>query len=192
MSDLLVRMNDRVRPLSLLSAYWSLFWLLNGLDKFVNGTMQPMIADGLARGVIVDEAGQVESTLYGLEVTGLFGVNRNAKTIAFFDRIGLPEPVSLGLLYSTAALEIALAALFVLGLVALSRGHSVHSSYTALAYKLSMLLFMVFSMIDILIGERIELWEHNSFLLVLMVSYLWFINSDIIPPTKTKLGPAGL
>lgn len=188
MSELLSRMNDRIRPLTLLSGYWAFFWLLNGLDKFVNGTMQPMIADGLAKGVLVDADGEIGSTLYGLEVSGLFGVNRNAKTVAFFDRLGVPEPFSLGLLYSVAVLEIALAALFVLGLVSSLRGRTAHRTYTALAYKISMLIFMAFCVVDILIGERIELWEHNTFLLVLMVSYLWFINSDIIPPRKLKSG----
>lgn len=174
MGDWVVEANKRVRPLPVLSAYWFLFWVLNGLDKFVNGTMQPMISKGLEKGVLVGSDGEIDSTLYGLEITGLFGVNRNAKTVAFFERLGIPEPFSLGLLYAVAVIEVGIAAMFLWGLVLLMKQGPTYRAWTSLAYKLSIILFMAFCVVDILIGERIELWEHNTFLLILLVSYLWF------------------
>lgn len=162
----------------LLSGYWFVFWVLNGLDKFFNGSMTPMTGDGLGKGVLLDSNGDRAGTLYGFEVQGWFGSNRNSKTISFLERIGIPESVSLPLLYSVGILEVILGLLFLVSLLWWITGREHHSALTALAYKSSIALFMGFCMVDILIGERIELWEHNTFLLVLLVSYGAFLFRD--------------
>lgn len=185
--DLITRLNRRLHAPMLLGGFWSLFWLLNGLDKFFNGAMEPMLDKGLAKGVMLDASGEITSTLYAFEVNGWFGTNRNAKTISFLGRLGVSEDMALGLLYSIGAVEVVLAVLFMLGLGAWMAKRPIHMAYSLLAYKASMVLFMAFCFVDILIGERVELWEHCTFLLVILASYIVFLFRDTLG-TRENLG----
>ena len=44
------KLNKIFSGITVIIAFWGLFWLLNGLDKFYNGTNQPNLA--VTRGVI--------------------------------------------------------------------------------------------------------------------------------------------
>lgn len=121
----------------LLTGYWLIFWLLNGLDKFFN-----------------------EPTF--------FGVTRDAKFVDYFGNIGLPEPVAMFALYGIGVYELALGVLFFLALLYLDR----FKTLILTGLELSLGVFVVFSLGDILFGDRRELWEHGCYIFLVTVSYL--------------------
>ncbi len=164
-------LNKNLNIVVILLIFWSFFWMLNGFDKFFNGTMEPMVEPGLEKGVLVDSEGAETFSLYGYETNGLFGSNRNAKTVTFFERIGIAESFSLPLLYSVAVFEIGLGVMFLASLWQCFRKNSSFVECASLSYKLSIVLFTGFCAVDVLIGERIELWEHTTFIVALALSY---------------------
>ena len=93
-----------------------------------------------------------------------FGVTRDAKFVDYFARLGLGAPVALTSLYTCAVAELILSALFA---VALWAGSAV---LARLALKGSLLVFFTFSMADVLFGDRAELWEHATFLVLVLTS----------------------
>lgn len=99
-----------------------------------------------------------------------FGVTRDAKFVDYFARIGLGAPVALASLYTCAVVELILSALFA---AALWTGSAL---LARLALKGSLLVFFTFSMADVLFGDRAELWEHATFL-VLVLTSLGFVGA---------------
>ena len=56
-----------------------------------------------------------------------------------------------------------------------------------LAFKGSILVFVVFSVGDILFGDRAELWEHGTFLVLCLVTYdLWFRTDSFLLDLSKK------
>jgi hypothetical protein len=49
------------------------------------------------------------------------------------------------------------------------------SVYRRLVFKLSMLIFLAFSVGDILFGDRQELWEHGTFMVLTLLTYQMYI-----------------
>lgn len=133
----------------LLTGFWSLFWSLNGLDKFFDGTPTP------------------DPNVPGKSL-GWFGVNRGEKFLAYFHKLNLPSGVAWAALYGFALVELALGVLF---LAFVLRGRQLSPATRALPFKLSLLVFTLFSAGDILFGDRAELWEHGTFILLLLASY---------------------
>ena len=133
----------------LLTGFWALFWSLNGLDKFFDGTPT---ADPNVPG----------------KSLGWFGVNRGEKFLAYFHKLYLPSGLARAALYGFALVELCLGALF---LVFLLRGRHMSPAARALPFKLSLLVFTLFSAGDILFGDRAELWEHGTFILLVLGSY---------------------
>lgn len=104
---------------------------------------------------------------------GFFGVTRDQAFIEYFARIGLPDYLALFVLYSVALFEIALGLSF--GLSLLSTGwRQVLILFNFLA---SMALFIFFSFGDILFGDRAELLEHGTYLILILVSFSLLLSS---------------
>ncbi len=146
-----VAVEDNLRLDLILYAFWSVFWLLNGLDKFFNGTP--------ATGP------------FGPKTVGWFGVNRDAKFIDYFSRLHLPEELALAFLYGFAVVEIAVALMFLWILLRPRVSTLVHR----LAFKMNMLIFFAFSTGDILFGDRQELWEHGTFMILTLMTYQLYL-----------------
>ncbi len=93
-----------------------------------------------------------------------FGVTRDEKFVEYFARLQLPPSLALGSLYTCgvaeALLGVGFAAALATGLRALER----------LALKASLLIFFTFSVGDVLFGDRMELWEHVTFLVLVLAS----------------------
>jgi hypothetical protein len=138
----------------LLTGFWTLFWSLNGLDKFLDGTPT---SDPRVPG----------------QSLGWFGVNRADKFLAYFHKLYLPSGLAWAALYGFAVVELALGVSF-LGLVL--RGRRLSLAARAVPFKLSLLVFTVFSAGDILFGDRAELWEHGTFILLLLASYHLYLD----------------
>lgn len=136
--------------------FWFFFWTLNGLDKFFNGTPE-------------------QHAEYGKFVRGWFGVNRDDKFIHYFDRLGLSDWMALTSLYVFAIVEIFAGLMFIW----IYFKRNPRSSVVRLAFKIGILLFMAFSIGDILFGDRLELWEHGTFFILTLLTYqLYLQRSD--------------
>jgi len=164
----------------ILLVFWFCFWFLNGLDKFYNGKFEPMVENGLEKSVLVDNVtGQITHKQYGYEVNGMFGGNRNAKMTTFFERIGMSKDVAMFSLYTIAVVEIFLASLFFIAVILfITKHHKESRVMYELGFKLSLMLFLVFTVGDILFGERIELWEHCTFMVLILLSYKMICNES--------------
>lgn len=146
-----VAVEDNLRLDLILYAFWAVFWLLNGLDKFFNGT--PDVGP------------------FGPRTVGWFGVNRDEKFIDYFSRLYLPEEMALAALYTFAVVEIIVGAVFLVMLLRPRVDTMVHR----LAFKMNMLLFFAFSVGDILFGDRQELWEHGTFMILTLMTYQLYL-----------------
>ncbi len=135
----------------ILYLFWALFWTLNGLDKFLNGT--------------------VVQTANGPKEFGWFGVTRDQKFIDYFAKLYLPKWTALSFLYTFAVLEIIVGLTFLLILL----WRKMPSVYRRLVFKASMFIFLVFSVGDILFGDRQELWEHGTFMVLTLLTYQMYI-----------------
>jgi hypothetical protein len=149
---------DFLRIEYILYAFWMVFWGLNGLDKFFNGEdVESPFIEGLTR------------------PSGWFGVNRDLKFIDYFDRLGLPEALAIGTLYTFAVLEVMLGLMFALiiyrSIVDTPEQRTHPKMLNRLALKCSMLFFFVFCTGDILFGDRYELWEHGTFMILTLMTY---------------------
>src|SRR5260370_27460172 len=114
----------------ILYLFWALFWTLNGLDKFFNGT--------------------VVQTPSGPKEFGWFGVTTDQKVIDYFAKLYLPKWTALSFLYTFAVLEIIVGLTFLLILL----WRKMPSVYHRLVVKASMLIFLFLSFGAILFGQR--------------------------------------
>lgn len=135
----------------ILYLFWAFFWTLNGLDKFFNGTMV--------------------QTANGPREFGWFGVTRDQKFIDYFAKLYLPKWSAMTFLYTFAVLEIIVGVLF----LAILLYRKMPSVYRRLVFKISMFIFLVFSVGDIFFGDRAELWEHGTFMILTLLTYQMYI-----------------
>ena len=135
------------RPITLtICAYWMVFWLLNGLDKFLARTH--------------------------LGIFQWWGNDRVEKFGMYFERLAFPEPMIWPTLVFAGIVELALAALFFRALLQLFRQLPGSIRLADLGVALSILCFMGFAIFDVIVGDRAELLEHSTYVGVLLISYL--------------------
>ena len=188
MTMLLRWLDRRTYLMLLLFVFWAIFWGLNGLDKFYNGASAPNLERWATKAVLVDaKTGEPAYRLQPTEPRGFFGVTRDNKMIGYFARIGMGKGVALFSLYAIAVIEIVLGLAFLAliiwsalpyrtrdrddGLIGLFRDRTVHR----LAFKGGILVFVLFATGDILFGDRVELWEHGTYMVLCLVTYdMWY------------------
>lgn len=192
MKKLVYFLDDKINLITVLFLFWSFYWGLNGLDKFFNGKSELLLAGWATKGTIVDlkKDGSPNKPVYKIQPSakvGWFGVNRDDKMAMYFRTLHMPRWVAIASLYFFAVAEIILGlmffALFLWGLrhedvressVNMFSDRTVHR----LAFKGSVLIFVAFSAGDILFGDRMELWEHGTFLVMTLVTYDMWYKSD--------------
>lgn len=183
MKRLIYYLDNQVNLITILFLFWAFFWGLNGFDKFFNGTSEPDLRPSAATAALVDEkTGEVAYTVQPSQKIGWYGVNRDDKFANYFSRLYLPPVVATVSLYFFAVLEIVLAALFLLLFVkqfgrddfsktGLFGDRTIHR----FVFKASIWIFIAFLTGDILFGDRAEVWEHGTFLLMTLITYdLWY------------------
>ena len=176
---MLTYIDNKTKIHTLILFFWATFWLLNGGDKFFNGKFTHISNPNVTKGVLINLKGEKTHELKGMETIGWYGVNRNAKTINYFSRLNLPSWLAISLLYSLASLEVILGFLFVYLLLFefKSTDHTLIKERLLhrLAFKLGVIIFTLFTIFDTLLGDRTELWEHSTFLILYLVTYdLWY------------------
>ncbi|MEE9414786.1 MAG: hypothetical protein V3V01_05830 [Acidimicrobiales bacterium] len=188
MAGLLRLLDRRTSLMVILLLFWGLFWLLNGGDKFFNSSPGPNL-DGWSRKGVLTETGS-DTIIYDLHPTlpdGFYGVTRDEKMENYFGRLGLPAWVALTSVYGIAILEVLLGLGFLVlfcwtagpnslrerggGLMSILTDRTLHR----LCFKTGMFIFLMFSVGDILFGDRTELWEHGTFMILTLVTYdMWY------------------
>jgi hypothetical protein len=145
--------------------FWCLFWLLNGGDKFFDGKYDYIPGNWSTRGIAKSYyTNQALSRVQPMDTYGLYGVNRQGKFRHYFKSKNLPEALSILSLFTIAYFELLLGLVFLFTLFSGRRA----TTFYPLGFKLSTVLFMLFSMGDIFFGDRAELWEHGTFLILVL------------------------
>ncbi len=186
MKRIIYLIDNKINLITILFLFWTLFWGLNGFDKFFNGTSQLIKERWASQGFLVDKDKTVVYSIQPSEKIGWYGVNRDAKFINYFRTLNLPPAVATLTLYFFAILEIILAFLFFWlfirqfldhkdeetdGQISLIEDRTIHR----LIFKASIGIFIAFITGDILFGDRAEVWEHGTFLAMTLVTYdLWY------------------
>ena len=169
--DIVKYLNYKISFYKILLLFWGFFWLLNGMDKFFNGTFVPNPNPYATKSIIYNMDGEQVYKIQPVEPYGWFGVNRDAKMVGYFKRINLPKWLAIFSLYTIATIESILGVSLLLVLVL----GKIHSDWNRLNMKLVMGIFFAFSIFDILFGDRMELWEHGTFLILATIHYIYFL-----------------
>ena len=129
--------------------HWFLFFLTNGLDKFLTGR--------------------------DLLLFRWFGKDRTEQFGNYFGRADLPHEWITPAIYGAGAWEVALALLFLAaGFNGLRHdGEQPGNSAALSGLLLAVLTFTGFSVFDVIAGDRAELLEHNIYLGLVVLS--WFV-----------------
>jgi hypothetical protein len=204
MKKLIYLIDGKINLITILFMFWTLFWGLNGLDKFFNGTSQLIPERWASQGYLVDKDKNVVYSIQPSEKIGWYGVNRDAKFINYFRTLNLPQSVAVVSLYFFAILEIILAILFFWlfvrqffdhtaqendGKISLIEDRTIHR----LIFKASIWIFIAFITGDILFGDRVEVWEHGTFLVMTLVTYdLWFRTDQFFIEMKKNAKDEGV
>ena len=204
MRKIIYAIDGKINLITILFLFWTLFWGLNGLDKFFNNTSQLITDRWASQGFLVEK--DTKNVVYSIqpsEKIGWYGVNRDAKFINYFRTLGLPPSVATTTLYFFAILEIIIAALFFFLFIrqffdrkdgqledkkSLIADRTVHR----LIFKASIGIFIAFITGDILFGDRIEVWEHGTYLAMTIVTYdLWYRTDQFFLELKKQKREAG-
>ncbi|MEM1294500.1 MAG: hypothetical protein AAGH89_03985 [Verrucomicrobiota bacterium] len=133
--------------------FWFFFWALNGLDKFFNGAF-------------------MKNDQWGKWYQGWFGVNRDEKFIHYFSRLDLPPWMALSSLYVFAIVEIIVGFIF----LKIAWEKEPKSTEVRMCFKTGIILFVLFMIGDIMFGDRMELWEHGTFLILTLMTYRLYLS----------------
>ena len=188
MQTLLSWVDRRSSLMVILFLFWGLFWTLNGGDKFFNDSPVPNL-DDWSHSAVITESG-TDTIVYDVHPTlpdGIYGVSRNGRFEHYFGRLGLPGWFALTSVYAIAVLEILVGLAFLAVLAWMIGPHRWRDRTSGLAgllhdrtiqrlcFKLSIFIFLLFSVGDTLFGDRTELWEHGTFMILTLVTYdLWY------------------
>lgn len=137
----------------LILIYWSLFWLLNFIDKIIGGAHFLFV-----------------------------GKDRYAQVERFFDSLGLGNPIIAdAALIITAGLEIFSFVFFTGALYHLQKKNNDSTrSWFFIGIVLTLIIFIYFSIGDQIFGDHSELLEHALFWLMALLSWILFIRIDKI------------
>ena len=139
-------MSPMTRPLGyVVYVYWFLFWLLNGMDKFMHGA---------------------SVSLGGGPLFTWFGKDRTEQFTKYFDHLDLPIEGIAPLLTTCGVIELAVAVLFAVALVSVRR----FEQWSGAAFASCAVMFLGFSVWDVVAGDRAELLEHGTYIGVVFIT----------------------
>ncbi len=175
--------DQRLNLMTLLLLFWALFWGLNGFDKFFDGKSEILFEKWASRGSVVDMSGNVVYTVQPLNPVGWFGVNYEDQMASYFKTIHVPRNVAIGLVYTFAVFEILIGLLFLILFLwqllseerEAKRNMFTDRTLHRLAYKASVVMFVILSVAYQLFGDRARLWETGTYLAMTLIAYdMWY------------------
>jgi hypothetical protein len=163
--------------------FWAIFWVLDGGDKFFDGQSEILFEKWSSKGTVLDAENNTVFTIQPPNVVGWYGVNYADQIESYFKTFHAPRPVALGFLYAFASLEIVTGLLFLSVFVwhflpdSREEQDNLFSDRTVqrLAYKMSVLLFVILSVGFLMFGDRTRLWEVGTYMLMTLIGYdMWY------------------
>lgn len=191
MKAFLARIDRRLSIPVLVLAFWAMFWTLNGADEFFNGTSAPNLA--VTTGIVHDATGSPLHKIHPLQPIGWYGVSNAPRFVSSFAQLHLGAPVALTVLYALSLAQLALGALFVYLVVRTLRREAATASRSlyGIAFLGSLLVFFAFCMLDILFGDRIQLWQHGTYLALVIITYELWASAERYFTARAVLEPSG-
>jgi hypothetical protein len=183
MKKLLYLFDQRLNLVTLMLLFWAVFWTFDGFDKFFDGQSEILHEKWASKGTVIDTNGNVVYTIQPLNNVGWFGVNYENQMISYFKTIHVPPGAAIGLTYAFAAYEILTGLLFLLlfawQLLPETREDKdnffTNRTLHRLAYKSSVILFLILSVAFQLFGDRTRLWEVGTYMLMALIAYdMWY------------------
>lgn len=146
------------RPLTVgFVLYWMIFWLFNGLDKFLN-----------------------RSTVGGFT---WFGKDRNWQFGVYLENMGLSLDFVPAILTFAGLWELLVAVIFFSTLnvmiVAGKREEASTDRFYTFGLFVSALTFIAFCAFDVVVGDRAELLEHSTYMVVVAVSFIGLVAENV-------------
>lgn len=140
-------MEGKVMRFSII-VFWLLYWLFNIIDKFIGGSAFLWV-----------------------------GKDRHAQFIKYFSSIGIENPaVPWGFLVFTTIIQIIIFVLIVVALVYFfSKNDQKAHRFFFLGTLGGFFMFTFFGIGDQIFGDRAELWEHTSYWVAIMISWIAYI-----------------
>lgn len=195
MKSLIYLFDQRLNLITLLLLFWALFWGLDGFDKFLDGEPEILFEKWASKGSVVDATGNVLYTIQPLNPVGWFGVNYQDQMASYFKTIHLSRDAALGLTYTFAVFEILVGFLFLILFVwqllpeerenkkSLLSDRTLHR----LAYKASVMLFLILSIAYQIFGDRTRLWEVGTYMLMTLIAYdIWYRTDRFLLDLRQK------
>lgn len=186
----IIEADRRCSIVIMLYLFFALFWLGNGFDKFFNGDFRHDTNPNVAKFVVLDPAtDEVIGRVQKFRVHGFFGSNRDQAFKEYFNQLGLSFETSQVFLYGISIVEIILGFTFLyIFLRSIFQWNHLYDKATLfgtrtlhrLSFKISTFLFIGFVTFDILVGDRVEHWEHSAFFTLMLISYYLFIQQHKI------------
>jgi hypothetical protein len=181
--QLIYLFDQRLNLITLLLLFWALFWTLDGLDKFLDGEPQITYEKWASKGSVVDKDNKIVYTIQPQLPQGWFGVNYKEQMASYFKTIYVPRGAALFITYTFAVFEIiiglAFLLLFLWQLLPESREDKKNMftdrTLHRLAYKASVMLFLILSVGYQIFGDRARLWEVGTYMAMTLVAYdIWY------------------
>lgn len=128
--------------------YWAMFWLLNGMDKYLCRTDLGFIT--------------------------WFGNHRNEKFTMYFDRLGMSEAWVSPTLIFAGVWELAITGLCIAAMLAIHNQMNLAARMRRFHWAIggTIITFMGFCLFDVVVGDRAELLEHSTYIGVAIISYI--------------------
>ncbi len=183
MKKLIYLFDQRLNLVTLLLLFWALFWTLDGLDKFFDAETEILHEKWASKGTVIDNQGNVVYTIQPLNNVGWFGVNYENQMASYFKTIHFPRGAAIGLTYAFAVYEILTGLLFLILFIwqLLPEKHEDKENFFTnrtlhrIAYKSSVILFVILSVAYQIFGDRTRLWEVGTFMLMTLIAYdIWY------------------
>jgi len=183
MKKLIYLFDQRLNLITLVLLFWALFWTLDGFDKFFDGQSEVLFEKWASKGSVVDVNNNVVYTIQPPNNVGWYGVNYENQTISWFKTIHVPQNAAVALLYTFAVWEILTGllflSLFIWHLQSDAREDKknffTNRTLHRIAYKSSVLMFVVLSVALQLFGDRTRLWEVGTYMLMALIAYdMWY------------------
>lgn len=183
MKKLIYLFDQRLNLVTLLLLFWALFWTLDGLDKFFDAETEILHEKWASKGTVIDNQGNVVYTIQPLNNVGWFGVNYENQMASYFKTIHVSRGAAIGLTYAFAVYEILTGLLFLILFIwqlLPEKREDKENFFTnrtlhRIAYKSSVILFVILSVAYQIFGDRTRLWEVGTYMLMTLIAYdMWY------------------
>jgi hypothetical protein len=195
MKKLIYLFDQRLNLVTLLLLFWAIFWTLDGLDKFFDGETEILHEKWASKGTVIDNQGNTVYTIQPNNNVGWFGVNYENQMISYFKTMHVPPNAALGLTYAFAIYEVLTGLLFLVLFIwqlLPEKREDKENFFTnrtlhRIAYKSSVVLFVILSIAFQIFGDRTRLWEVGTYMLMTLIAYdIWYRTDRFMLDVRRK------